>query len=238
VDFINKEVIMDYNSLLELVKKRRSTRKFKPDAIPDEYIDKVIEVARWAPSGANSQPWEFVVVKKQELREKIVELITRNNKMMHEIEVTRAPELRFRWEPGGYARAPVLIIVCGDPRTMDAYPLSTTLERGSKHLISGLASCFLYMNLAAAVLGLGAQWVSAIAAPYVQSFTKDLLGIPVELEFYDMMALGYPDMQPKPRLVRPREEMVHYDRYDISKYRTDQQIRDFIATLRGQQQTS
>ena len=70
---------MNYESLLELVKKRRSIRKFKPDPIPDECVDKIIEVARWAPSGANSQPWEFIVIKKQELRNKIVELVTEMN---------------------------------------------------------------------------------------------------------------------------------------------------------------
>ena len=39
---------MDYDSLLELVKTRRSIRRFKPNPIPDEYIDKIIEAARWA----------------------------------------------------------------------------------------------------------------------------------------------------------------------------------------------
>jgi len=57
---------MDYDGFLELVKKRRSIRLFKPDAVPDEYIDKIIEAARWAPSGANVQPWEFLVIKKPE----------------------------------------------------------------------------------------------------------------------------------------------------------------------------
>ena len=47
---------MNYDSLLELVKKRRSIRRFKPDPIPDENIEKIIEVARWAPSGFNMQP--------------------------------------------------------------------------------------------------------------------------------------------------------------------------------------
>ena len=54
-----------YECLLEVVKKRRSVRQFKTDPIPDEYIDKIIEVARWAPSGFHTQPWEFVVVKKK-----------------------------------------------------------------------------------------------------------------------------------------------------------------------------
>ena len=51
-----------YDVLLDLVKARHSVRKFKPDPIPADTIDKILEIARWAMSGANSQPWEFVVV--------------------------------------------------------------------------------------------------------------------------------------------------------------------------------
>ncbi len=223
---------MDYESLLELVKKRRSIRKFKPEPIPDEYVDKIIEAARWAPSGANSQPWEFIVIKKQELKDRIIELISENNNLLHKMEVVREPALRFKWAAPGYVRAPVFIILCGDTRTKDAYPLSTTLQHGTSIFNSSLASAFLYMTLAATSLGLGAQWVTAVRSPYVQSLAKDLLGVPRELEFYDMMAVGYPDTEPKPRLVRSREEMVHYDHYDKTKSRTEQQVKDFIATLR------
>ena len=223
---------MDYDNLLELVKKRRSIRRFKPQPLPDEYIDKIIEAARWAPSGSNSQPWEFIVVKKQEVKDKIIQLIDENNNLMRKIEVIREPELRMRWGSPGYVHAPVFIILCGDTRTKDAYPLNAVLERGSSIFTSSLANCFLYMNLAVTSLGLGAQWVSAIAHPYVQSLTKDLLSVPKELEFYDMMAVGYPDMEPRPRLVRANEEMVHYDYYDKTKFRTEQQLRDFIASLR------
>ena len=47
---------MDYDQLLELVKRRRSKRRFKPDPIPDASIERIIEVARWAPSGFNRLP--------------------------------------------------------------------------------------------------------------------------------------------------------------------------------------
>jgi hypothetical protein len=47
-----------------------------------------------------------------------------------------------------------------------------------------------------------------------------------------MLAVGYPDMEPKPRHMRPKVEMVHYDSYDISKFRTDEQIEEFIADVR------
>ena len=66
---------MSYNSFLELVKKRRSVRRFKPDPVPDEDIEKIIDAARWAPSGFNTQPWEFVVVREKELKDKIIDAV-------------------------------------------------------------------------------------------------------------------------------------------------------------------
>ena len=80
---------MDYDTLLKLVKKRRSIRRFKPDPIPNEYIEKIIEVARWAPSGFNMQPWEFIVVKKPELRRKVVEFVTEYWTQSKTMETTR-----------------------------------------------------------------------------------------------------------------------------------------------------
>ena len=85
---------------------------------------------------------------------------------------------------------------------------------------------------AATSLGLGAQWVSAVASPYVQTLIKILLHIPKELEIYHMMAVGYPDMVPPPKLVRAGDELVHYDYYDKARLRTERQIAEFIATCR------
>ena len=55
--------VCGYDDFLSLVKARRSVRHFRPDPIPDGYVEKMIEVARWAPSGFHSQPWEFVVIR-------------------------------------------------------------------------------------------------------------------------------------------------------------------------------
>ena len=67
---------MNYSDLIGLLKTRRSIRRFKADPIPEGHVDKIIEAARWAPSGFNSQPWEFIVVKDKELRESIVRIVT------------------------------------------------------------------------------------------------------------------------------------------------------------------
>ena len=55
--------MIQIDEFLDLVRERRSIRKFKPDPVPDEYIQKILEAAHWAISGANAQPWEFIVIK-------------------------------------------------------------------------------------------------------------------------------------------------------------------------------
>ncbi|MFQ6086291.1 MAG: nitroreductase family protein [Candidatus Bathyarchaeia archaeon] len=49
--------------LFEAIRGRRSIRAFKPDPIPDDVLNRILEAACWAPSVGNLQPWEFVVAK-------------------------------------------------------------------------------------------------------------------------------------------------------------------------------
>ena len=228
---------MEYEAFLKLVKTRRSVRSFKSDPVPDEQVERIIEAARFAPSGANSQPWEFIVIKDKETRDKIVALALDQAEPGRKVEVARDEDLRFPGMQGplrepGYKNAPVFILLCGDPRTKEAYPLFTTLTRGDSHFTSGLASAFLYMTLAATALGLGSQWVSATGGPLVKPLLKQLLDIPHGLEIYDMLVIGYPASQPNERFVRERAEMIHYGRFDRARYRSDKQMRDYIVGLR------
>jgi nitroreductase len=229
----SEEVIVDYEDFLALIKNTRSIRGFRPEPIPDEYVDKIIEAGRWAPSAGNSQPWEFIVVKKQELKDSIVQIIMEQNVFSAKMELTREPEQRFYGQAGPperlhYRDAAAFIIVCGDPRAKDAYPLNIVLQRGESMFLSSLANAFLFMHMAATALGLGSQWVSSTGNPFAQSLIKDLLGIPRELVLYDMLAVGYPAQEPTPRFMRAKEELVHYDHYDKSKFRTDDEVRDFL----------
>ena len=53
----------DYDVLYRIMSTRMSVRRLRPDPIPDEYVDKILEAGRWAMSGANGQPWEYLVIK-------------------------------------------------------------------------------------------------------------------------------------------------------------------------------
>ncbi len=59
--------------MLDIIKTRRSIRKFKPEKIEDSTIEKIIEMGTWAPSGLNNQPWRFVIVKGKETKDKLAQ---------------------------------------------------------------------------------------------------------------------------------------------------------------------
>jgi hypothetical protein len=106
-------------------------------------------------------------------------------------------------------------------------------ERRQTIHISSLANAYLYMSLAATTLGLANEWVSSVATAYPHCLIKDLLGIPPELEIYDMMALGYPAYKLTSRkLMRDKDKMVHHDYCGVDDFRTDAEVDDFIRRAR------
>jgi nitroreductase len=236
---VNMDDFSQYNSLLKAIQKTRSIRRFKSDPIPDEYIDKIIDAAMCAPSGYNLQPWEFVVVRKSELKQKIVEYTSGYWSQSREMETTRE-SWQGAWNPepvgseADYSFAPAYIILLGDNRTKAGLPMGVRFDAHRLDTIftSSLANAFLYMHMAASCLGLASQWVSAVSVPYTQCMLKNLLGIREELNIYDMLALGYPAAQPRPKLMRAKDKMVHFDYCGPEAFRTDEEVRDYIRKAR------
>ncbi len=232
---------MQYDNLMEILKTRRSIRRFKADSVADDLVDKIIEAGRLAPSGFNMQPWEFVVLRDPSLQEKIFDTVEAYKRtQFDEMELMREPWQGVGWKRGptdaaGYRIAPVYILVLGDTRTKAGLPMAVRYTDHKRESIftSGLANAFLCMHLAATALGLGAQWVTAVQMPQVRCFIKNLLGIPETLETYDMMALGYSDMSPRGKFLRDTTEMVHRDYCGPEGFRTDEKVRDFIRKARN-----
>ncbi len=228
----------DYDKLLEIAKRRRSIRRYKPDPVPEGHIQKILEVARWAMSGANAQPWEFVVVTKPELRKKIFELYAIHRKQTDVFNRTLVTELRHpvtgTLEAGqaSFRDAPVIIAICGDTRTLLATSLAAEIigyERVTFHFNLGNAT--MMAHLAAASLGLGAQWVST--TPIWEGELKALLGIPAWYTLPHIMPLGYADYVPIPSYRRELSAITHQEGFDKAKLRTDDEIVQWIADLRN-----
>ncbi len=230
---------IDFDGFLGVVRSRRSTRRFKPDPIPDEYVEKICETARWAMSGANGQPWEFLVIKDQSTKDKIAELFKGNRDRVYNIERTRVAALRmpaYRNRPDtkpALQTAPVLIVIVGDRRTVQASVLYSNFvfgEGGPGAVYQkNMANATELLCLGAAALGLGAQWASVNSS--WEDSLKRLLDVPEELQIPTIIPIGYPDGN-SPAYRRPLKELMHFEKYDRSRFRTGEDIFNFIKQLR------
>lgn len=228
---------MDSGSLLELVKSRRSFRRFKSDPIPDETVKMVLEITRHAPSAGNTQPWEFVVVRNATIKKKISLILSERQRERRKKD--KAFHFAASVQPHLF-KAPVLVVVCFDPRLMETVSVTARqtgmAERGFRQ---SMAICIYAMQLAAASMGLATAWGSVLDVSE-ETEIKKLLGIPEGYKIDHIIPLGYADeetekrtktlriVRQRARSRRPLEEMVHDEHYDMGKYRSDEQVREFI----------
>jgi nitroreductase len=172
---MNTDSTPGYDLLYDIIRRRSSVRKLKPDPIPDGYIDKILETGRWAMSGANSQPWEYIVVKDPKVKKDLFRCYSEDNTdFIYWMEQQRVFELRHpayqmtadeaveRQRRGaGWSEAPALIVVVGDGRRQwGTVQGAHTFGRDQSHLTDGLANTCTFMHLAAVSLGLATQWVT------------------------------------------------------------------------------
>ena len=225
----------------DAIRQRKSIRAFKPDPVPKEQLRNILEQALRAPSWANTQPWEFVVVKEAELKDKIVKLVEADYSESKQMEQARNPvsqstqkDIYVSSNKYDYTQAPVFILLFGDTRTISGLPLIVqyTQQRVRYTFQAGLDSAFLYMHLAATSLGLASRWISAVQSPRAHCLIKDLLGIPEYMEVLDMIVLGYPALKPREKFMRDKNKMVHYGRCRKEDFRTDAEINDYIRKAR------
>lgn len=222
--------MLSIDDLRQLAMQRRSIRGYDENReVPQSIVETILDCARWAPSGGNGQPWEFVIVRDKQTRHKIADIY------MKQLEPKREMDLAVRGQAkmtgDGFRHAPVHIVVLGDPRVRESYPIRTKLEKAESHFITGLANATLLIHLAATSLGLASQYVSDANSPYMETLLKVLLGIPEPLRIYHLVPIGYgkTDVSAPPR--RELGELVHYEKYDMKKYRDEARIKKFIATL-------
>jgi nitroreductase len=218
---------MDIEDFIELARRRRSIRGFDPNRdVADEHVQQIIEAARWAPSGGNGQPWHFIVIRDATDREWNADLFEKQQE--HKKEMERAVRGQVRMTGAGFRRAPVHILVLGDPRVNESYPVRTKLEKSARHFYSGLANATLQLMLAATCLGLAVQYVSDAGSPYMGTMLKVRYGVPDPLEVYELVPVGWPSVQPEPTPRRPLDSMVHIGRFDPAKFLSDEQMHDYL----------
>ena len=221
---------MKIDDLRLLVEQRRSIRGYDENReVSEDAIDTILGCARWAPSGGNGQPWEFIVVRDKETRHRIADYYMKQMEQKREMDLAVRGTAKMTGD--GFLHAPVHIVILGDPRVKDSYPIRTKLEKAESHFVTGLANATLLIHLAAVSRGLASQYVSDANSPYLETMLKVLLKIPEPLRVYHLVPIGYAKSQVKAPPRRKLDEMVHYESYDMAKYRADEAMEKFIRTL-------
>ena len=209
-------------SFTDVISTTRSIRRIKPDPVPVDALERVLQAAVWAPSGGNRQPWRMVVVRdhavKRQLRDLYVdEWAAYVEFNMH--NVRNAPqEIKDRTAAGlapGTALAdtldqvPVIVMFVHDARLIYV----TDNELGRTSVVGGASLYPAVQNLltAARAEGLGGVLTTLICRREPE--VKEILNLPKDWAVHAMVPLGWPRGGHGPLTRMPLESMVHYDRW-------------------------
>jgi nitroreductase len=163
---------------------RHSISKVRPDPVPREMIEKLLEAAVQAPNHFRIRPWRFIVLS-GEARNRLGEVMAQAHKQRH----PDATELDLNVERARPLRAPVLIAVGVDK---PAEPKVIEIEN-----VCATAAAVENLLLAANALGLGAMWRTGPAAREPQ--IKQFLGLEPDQDLIAFVYVGYPEPLPEPR---------------------------------------
>lgn len=160
--------------VFEAIRERRSVRKYKPDPVSEEQLNTLLEAARWAPSWANTQCWNFVVVRDPQLKERLADTLSPTNPAIAAIK-----------------GAPVLIVACAE-KGRSGYKRGEVMTDKGDWFMFDVALAMQNITLAAHALGLGTLHVGLFDAPKV----VQILDVPQDIAVVEMMPVGYPAEQP------------------------------------------
>lgn len=225
-----------YDQFMEVARNRLTTRAFRPDIpVPREHIEMVLEAARHAPSGANAQPWHYIVVTDPAAKKQIADYFV--------AEATKRAKLKMKFPTPNYrglADAPGFVVVVADFRFVRAFPVlldGSDLDKqyqanAERILLQSVAASTMSAHLAAAALGYQVWWVTAIGQEDAQNALRPLLGVPEELAIIDIMLFGVPAKPPYKRWKKTLPQIVSWDRFDMKNYMTIAQIDDWVHETR------
>ena len=174
--------------VLEAIRGRRSVRAFMSDKdVLEETVETLVDAARWAPSAGNIQPWEFIIVRKPEIKKRLAQAAY-NQSFLEE--------------------APVVIVVCADEnRSSEGYG-----QRGrTLYCLQDTAAAIQNIHLAAHSVGLGTCWVGA----FKEEEAGEVLKIPQGIRPVALIPVGYPSKFPSPRRKRPVDKITHYEVFHL-----------------------
>lgn len=203
-------------AIYRVMRARRDVREYRPDPVPFEVLQRILEMAHYAPSVGFMQPWNFILITSLEIRRQIKELFeSRNAHEASQIADAQRKQLYDQLKLEGILEAPLNLAVTCDHRRDGPF----VLGRGPMPQTDLYSTCLAVENiwLAARAEGVGIGWVSILDPQAVES----LLHLPQGVELVAYLCVGYPiEFRARPMLEevgwkeRMRlDELIYQDRW-------------------------
>lgn len=181
-------------NILESIQDRRSIRTYTDKEVSASAVEEILEAARLAPSGSNTQPWRFIVVRSDKMRSRLARAC-HNQQWMNQ--------------------APVHIVCVADVQAQCSEVRELSIDEHSpepeaKRVIRCTAIAIEHLVLQAQALGLSTCWI----AWFMQSDIRPVLGIPEDKYVVAVITVGYSDDRPAPRPRKALSEIVRYESWD------------------------
>lgn len=203
--------------IIEVIKNRRSIRSFTSEPVLEEDIKKIIEAAIWAPSGGDSQPWEFLVIKNESKKKELVKIIKEEIEKIAEEEIKDENEKRIMKTYSKYFtffhKAPVVIVVYGKEERSKFMEIINKYRSEDKALkstsfVQSMAASIENMLLRAESLGYGTCWMTGPLL--IENELKKVLGIEEQKTIVAIVPMGKPRIVPAPP---PRKDINKQIKY-------------------------
>ena len=197
--------------LLDLIKSRRSIRRYRPEGIPQETISRLLTAAAWAPSAHNRQPWRFAVLTRPAGKIRLAMAMGERLRADRTADGDDPDDIE-RDVSRSYARltgAPVLIVVCLSMADMDYYPDARRAHNERLMAVQSVAMAAQNLLLLAQAEGLAACWLCAPL--FTPELVRDTLELPADWEAQGLITLGNAASSQAPSKTRqPLETKVRF----------------------------
>jgi F420 biosynthesis protein FbiB-like protein len=195
----------------DAIKTRRSIRKYSSRRVSAEVISEILEAARWAPSAHNAQPWRFIVLIDEALKQNLAEAMA--DAWMADMIKDGAPaEIRENMTKASVERfthAPVLVVACLTMNDMIQYADEPRQKCERDLAVQSLGAAIQNMLLVAHAKNLGACWFCAPL--FCKETVRKVLKIPEDVEPQALIALGYAAEKPSAPSRKPLQNYSYLD---------------------------
>jgi len=219
----------------DVVRRRRSVRKFAAGrTVGRDVLERIVDCGRWAPSGANVQCWDIIVVDEPAMREAVTAIFLRQAQRL--VDHARGfPAVKKSY----LANTVAIILVVGDPRWKVCFPQPTSPEWEREYLdnnqaifLCSLGAAIQNIQLGVAAEGLTSAWLSGGGEAVTNRELSELLGYPAWMTAYGTIPIGYPGEEQDRRYRRPLAQCLHWNGYQPRQYRPHAMVDFYESSLR------